>query len=365
MMENKAKHNIIFVTISMTAGGTERVISVLANEASRLNRRVIIMLIGDDRVEYSLDDNIDVICVSKATGGNLIGRMKRIFAMRKEIKSSDGADVISMGSSASIFTLISTIGLKNKVVVSERNDPGRLNHKPISKTMSLVRNILYGHAHRVVLQTEDSKEYFSNKVIKKSLVIMNPLPDRIFELEISGEREKTVISSGRLTVYKGFDNLIDAFAIFNKVHPDYSLKIFGKGELQEKLQKQIDYLGLSDKAILCGFSDDIYEELTKGGMYVSSSISEGVSNALMEALTLGIPVIATDCPVGGSRMCIKDGDNGILVKVGDVEAMADSMCRIAEDREFSNRIAEQAVVRGKDWCVSKIWQQWEALFTDQ
>ncbi len=364
MGNNLREKGVIFVTISMTAGGTERVISVLANEAARLGRHVTIMLIGDDRVEYSLDDNIDVISVSKATGGSLIGRIKRILAMRKVIKDSHGADVIAMGSSAAIFTLVSSVGLKNKVVVSERNDPGRFNHKPIGKSMNFIRDHLYRHAHRVILQTEDAKAFFSRKVINKSRILMNPLPEEIFEKDIHQEREKTIISSGRLTIYKGFDHLIDSFSIFYKKHPEYRLKIFGKGELEDILQKHIDDIGLSGKAILCGFSDNVYEELVHGGMYVSSSISEGVSNALMEALTLGIPVIATDCPVGGSRMCIQDGENGILVKVGDINALAESMCRVAEDKEFRDRITEQAVTKSKDWSVSKVWKQWESLFAE-
>ena len=365
-MDSKSKKkNIIFVTISMTAGGTERVISVLANEAVRKGHHVTIMLIGDDRVEYPLDESIDVVCVSKATGGSLSGRMKRIAAMRKVIRDSEGGDVIAMGSSASIFTLVSVFGLKNKVVVSERNDPGRFNHKPISKGMSFVRDHLYRHAHRIILQTEDSKAYFSDKVVKKSLVLMNPLPDNIFALDLSGERDKTVISSGRLTVYKGYNNLIDAFAIFVKKHPEYKLKIFGKGELKDELQQQIDELGLSDKAFLCGFSDSIYEELIHGGMYVSSSISEGVSNALMEALTLGIPVIATDCPIGGSRMCIKNGENGVLVSVGDVDALAEAMCKFADDKEFRDSVCKQAIERSRLWSVSNIWEQWESLLAEQ
>ena len=345
----------------MTGGGTERVISVLANEAAKRGMHVTIMMIGDDRVEYALDESINVICVSKATGGSFSGRIKRIKAMREVIKK-DNANVIAMGSSASIFTLIAAYGLKNKIVVSERNDPRRLNHKPISKTMRFFREILYKRAHKVVLQTEDVKVYFGKKVSQNSCVIMNPLPDEIYVGHNSEVREKCIISSGRLIGYKGFDALIDAYAEFVKKHPEYLLKIFGKGELEDELQRQIDGLGLREKSVLCGFSDDIYDELRKGGMYISSSVSEGVSNALMEALALGIPVIATDCPVGGSRMCIKDGVSGILVKVGDKDAMVRAMCKIAEDEEYRESISKNAVEISKNWSVSKIWDEWEELF---
>ena len=335
-------NNIIFVTISMTGGGTERVISVLANEAVRCGDNVMIMMIGDDKVAYDLDESIKVICVSKATGGSLIGRLKRIMAMRKVIKDSDEANVIAMGSSASIFTLIAAWGLKNKIAVSERNDPRRLNFKTISKPMQLLREFLYSHAHRVVLQTEDAKTCFGKKVSQNSCVIMNPLPDDIYMRREKLPREKTVIGAGRFVLYKGCDFLIDSFAEFSKIHPEYTLKIFGKGELENALKERVKEYGLQEKAIFCGFSDDMYGELLRGGMYVSPSRSEGVSNALMEAMALGIPVIATDCPIGGSKMCIDDGITGILTGVDDRDAMVDAMCKVADDIGFCKKITQNA-----------------------
>lgn len=361
-MNTENEKNIIFVTISMTGGGTERVISVLANEAVKKGHHVTIMMIGDDRIEYELDDRIRVLCVSKATGGSLAGRLKRISAMRKVICQTPCAKVISMGSSASIFTLISMVGLKNSVVVSERNDPSRLNHKPIGSFMKIFRELLYRGADKVVLQTEDSKQCFSYGLQKNCTVIMNPLPDEIYNVNTDRIREKSIIGSGRLTIYKGYDLLIDAFSDFHKVHKDYVLKIFGKGELKEKLQERINDLGLTDCAHLCGFSDNMYDELTKGGMYVSSSVSEGVSNAIMEAVALKIPVIATDCPVGGSKMCIKDKYSGLLIKVGDRKALMDAMLKIAEDAEFRTMITENAANESKKWSVEQIWKQWEDLF---
>lgn len=361
MRKDFSNDNIIFVTISMCGGGTERVISVLANEAARRGQNVTIMMIGDDRVEYNLDERINVVCVSKATGGSFTGRIKRIIAMRSLIRRN-GGNVIAMGSSAGIFTLLSAFGLKNKIVVSERNDPGRLNHKPISSKMRKVREFLYSTATKVALQTEDSKAYFGKKVVERSVVVMNPLPQEVFGRRTNTVREKTIIGSGRLTVYKGYDTLINSFAKFVKIHPEYSLKIFGKGELKDELTEQIISLGIEEKARLCGFSEDMYGELIKGGMYVSSSVSEGVSNALMEALALGIPVIATDCPVGGSRMCIEDGKTGILIDVDDEQALVEAMCKVAEETEVAESLAQNAMKKSEEWTVEAVWDRWMELF---
>lgn len=355
--------NIVFVTISMCGGGTERVISVLANHAASLGQNVTIMMIADDRVEYELDKRINVVCVSKATGGSFIGRIKRILAMRKLIKNSDNAGVIAMGSSSSLFTLVATFGLRNPVVVSERNPPNRLNLKPISKGMMLVREYLYGRATKVVLQTEDSKECFGKRVVANATTVMNPLTDDIYNYDVNGVREKSIIAAGRFVDYKAFDFLIDSFAEFNKTHEEYTLKIFGKGDLQGEYQKQIDELGITDKAKICGFSSNLYGELLKGGMFVSPSRAEGVSNALLEALALGIPVIATDCPVGGSKMCIESGVNGILIEVDNMKELVDAMSKVADDVEFRDKITTSAVARSKDWSVDAVWAQWMQLLS--
>ncbi len=361
-MSNSSLNNIIFVTISMVGGGTERVISVLANEAARKGHKVTIMLIGDDRVEYELDEAVRVICVSKATGGRLMARISRIKAMRNVIKNSGKADVIAMGSSASIFAIVAAFGLKNRVVASERNDPVRFNLKPIKPGMKIIREFLYSRAYRLILQTEDAKKYFGKRVVERSRIIMNPLPDDIYLRRKDCKREKTVIGAGRFVLYKGADFLIDSFAQFNKIHPEYILKIFGKGELEGFLREKVAGYGLNDKVIFCGFCDDMYGELLKGGMYVSPSRSEGVSNALMEAMCLGIPVIATDCPIGGSRMCIDNGVTGLLTGVDDKDAMVKAMCKVAEDSSFSEMITRNAAKKSDEWTVEKIWKQWEKLF---
>lgn len=361
-ISKRSLNNIIFVTISMVGGGTERVISVLANEAASKGHRVTIMMIGDDRVEYELDESVNIICVSKATGGRLTARIARIKAMRNVIKNSGGADIIAMGSTASIFAIISAWGLKNRVVATERNDPVRFNLKPITPVMKVIREFLYGHAYRVVHQTEDAKNYFGRRVVERSRIIMNPLPDGIYLRRKVCAREKTVIGAGRFVLYKGVDFLIDSFAAFSRIHPEYTLKIFGKGELEDFLKEKVAGYELTDKVLFCGFSDDMYGELLKGGMYVSPSRSEGVSNALMEAMCLGIPVIATDCPIGGNRMCVDDGISGLLTGVDDKEAMVNAMCKVAEDISFGEMLAHNAAKRSDEWTVEKIWKQWERLF---
>lgn len=349
---------IIFVTVSMRGGGTERVISILANCMVKMGYDVSIVMIAENIVEYELDNRIEVQCVSKSTGGSLLGRLKRIYNMRKVFASNRDAKIISMGTVANMFTLLASMGLPNSVTISERNDPNRLNHRPIKKQEVLVRNFLYKKADELVLQTPDVMDCFPISIREKAVVIPNPIPANLPKPESVERREKTIITAGRLTEQKNHRMLIEVFARFGKQFPEYTLKIFGRGELEEELQSLINEKQLQYKASLCGFSDDFYGELAKGGIYVSTSDWEGISNSLLEALAMGIPTIATDCPVGGTRMCIQDGVNGYMIAVKDEEALLRRLMQLAADENLRRSFSEQAIRIRDSYSEKVIVEKW-------
>jgi len=350
----------IFVTISMRGGGTERVISVLANRMVAMGHSVTIVMIADPTIEYELDNRINTVCVSKATGGSFIGRLKRIVNMRKVFRQDTNAGIISMGTVANIFTLVSSFGLSNRIVISERNDPNRLNHRPIKKYEVWIRNLLYRRVNKVVLQTPDVIDIFPRRIREKCVVIGNPIPDGLPEPLSIDRRENTVVASGRFIPSKNYKMLIDVFAKFSKRYPDYQLKIFGKGATEEESRKQIEKLGMQDKIHLCGFRNNMYEELGRAGMYVSTSDTEGLSNALLEALAMGVPTIATDCPVGGTRMCIRDGINGYMIPVRDYEGLLDRMIKLASDKYLREIFSSNAMKIRVEFSEELITKQWMA-----
>lgn len=349
---------IIFVTISMRGGGTERVISILANRMADMGHDVSIMMIAEPIVEYALDTRVHVQCVSTSTGGSLIGRMKRIWNMRREFAKDKNTKIISMGTVSNLFTLVASLGLKNPIVISERNDPNRLNHRPIKKYEVWIRNLLYRRADKLVLQTLDTVELFPGVIKKKSVVIANPIPDGMPEPLPIEQREKTIVAAGRFIPSKNYKMLIDVFAQFSEQFPEYILKIFGKGQTEADIKKQIQELNMQEKIHLCGFSDNLYEELGKGGIYVSTSDSEGLSNSLLEALAMGIPTIATDCPVGGTRMCIKDGVNGFMIPVRDNVALLEKMIRLASDFDLRKSCSQNAINIRDEFSEAVITGQW-------
>ena len=133
---------------------------------------------------------------------------------------------------------------------------------------------------------------------------------------------KVVVAAGRLAPEKGYDRLINAFALVAGDHPGWLLKIFGTGPQRDRLQKQATALGLADRVLLPGLADDIETELVNASVFALSSIHEGLPMALAEGMACGLACVAFDC-APGVREIVTDGVDGIVVPPRNVEALAD------------------------------------------
>ncbi|MCM1251891.1 MAG: glycosyltransferase [Clostridium sp.] len=322
---------IVFVIPDMAGGGTERVVALLANEYCQRGREVAILLFAGHETAYRLDDKIEVVSMGGPTGGKFWARVERVRKMRKYYQENRNCQIWSFSSMGAIFSVLATWGQKHAFLISERSDPNKISYKR-------GRNFAYRFADVIVCQTKEAIESFPKGIAKKSVVLPNPID--IGDLEpYDGEREKKVVAVGRLQYPKNHQLLLCAFADFIKEYPDYTLALYGKGTQEQELRQLAKDLGIAQKVVFHGFTDKVLEEINSAAMYVLSSDYEGVSNSLLEAIALGIPAIATDCPIGGCRMYIEDGVNGLLVPVGDKEALAAAMKRIAGDGAFAKRLS--------------------------
>lgn len=339
---------IIFVLPNMAGGGTERVVANLANEFVNRNIDVDLLLFAGNTVVYELDERVKVISTGGSTGGNPLKRLSRISDMRRHFKANPGAWVFCFSENSGIFTILSGIGLDYHMLVSERSDP-----TTISRKEQFLRNIAYRRAEHVVLQTNDIVKYFDHKIQSKATVIPNPVGDNT-PMPYEGVRTKRIVHAGRLQPMKNQKMLIEAFSEFSKQEENYTLHIYGSGPLEEELKAQVDRLNLSDRVVFHGFTSNVQEEIRDAAMFVLCSDYEGVSNSMVEAMAMGIPTISTDCPVGGARMYIEDGVNGLLTKVGDKESLTEAMLRIAEDSELADKLSKNAVLIREKYSLNNI-----------
>lgn len=341
---------IVFSMACMRGGGAERVVSELANRFNERGHEVSIITTHNSECVYPLHKRISLIDLSKDDKGIL----SRVKAIRRCIKENHFDVVISFLTNSNIETLMASSMLKTPVIISERNNPFV---DPKGKIYRILRTMTYPMAEGYVFQTPDAQAFFSKSIQKKSLVIMNPINPELPEAYV-GEREKRIVNVGRLVTQKNQKMFIDAFCEFYTAHPDYIAEIYGDGPMEQELSAYIQSKGMQDKIFLRGFTTDVISKIEKASMFVMSSDYEGMSNALIEAVGMGVPCISTDHPIGGARMTIEDGVSGFLVPVGDGHAMAERMSQIADDAELAHRFSEKGLRLRNTLSIDVIADTW-------
>jgi glycosyltransferase involved in cell wall biosynthesis len=254
-----------------------------------------------------------------------------------------------------LLTLAAAVGTGVSVIVSERAFPGAATRSRLS---TLLERVAYRRAHRIVYQTPMAQEHCPPELRGKSVVVPNIIEPPT-TAPAASPLERRVVSVGRLVPQKNYPLLIRAFAQFRSVHADWVLEIYGKGVLETSLRELAVELGVADAVRFPGYVADVTARIRDAGMFVLSSDYEGISNALAEAMALGLPVVSTDCPVGGAALLIDDHKSGLLVPVRDVRALGSAMQAIADDPALADRIARGARAAVQRFSPERLAQVWE------
>jgi len=350
---------ILFFIPSLGSGGAERVISNLSNEFVLRDHEVTVALTFRDRRIYPISDKIKVIPIQNyQPGTKTMSEPLRILAIRRIIKENKPDCVISFIVGTNIDVCIASLGLKIPLIISERNDPH--NELVGKKIKSLMRRLFYSRADALVLLTEDMKDFYPKKQRERSLIILNPVTTDLPE-KYEGEREKKIVSVGRLTKEKNHQMLIDAFALAGLKERGYRLEIYGEGPYEAELKKKIEEKGLEDSVTLMGFSENVYECIKNAAIFVLPSDYEGLPNALLEAMCMGIPSVSTDSPIGGPKTLITNEENGLLVPVGNTEKTAEALLAMVNSPEKAKQMGENAYLLKEKFAVKNIATQWLEL----
>lgn len=351
---------LLFVTSTLTSGGAERVISILANEFAQRGHDVeMVALTSISPDFYRMNDNVRFIHADKECKGGLL---KEVAWFRKHLKAEKPDCVIAFMEAVYEFVLFSLLGTEIPVISSERKDPATLG--PLRKVL---RWLLLPTVAAHVVQTKKIRDYYNKGIRRKTHVIYNPVDERVWplhELALRDElkRERRIVSVGRLYPQKNQLMLIKAFAKVADKYPDYSLVIFGEGFLRDELQETIDQLGLHDRVRLPGRTSTVIEEVARSEVFCLSSNFEGMSNAMIEAMCVGTPVISTR--VSGTDELIKDGDNGLLVDIGDEQSLAMAMDRLLGDKNLREKLSKKGCESASLFKTEKIVDEWDGLIKE-
>lgn len=322
------KH-ICFAISSLHCGGSERVLTTLANGLVKDNYKVSIVLISVSTNEsfYELDKRINVVPLLSDTKQTFfIKRVKQLKKLFAELKPDV---VVSFLPHISIYCYFALRKQKIHLVCSERNDPHQYK-----RAKKLLLRHCFKKVSGTVFQTGDACNFY--KKAKNPIVIPNPVYLSEDTHNKFPEPKKFFISVGRLEKQKRFDLLIDAFNIFHKKHPDYSLRIYGDGSLKSALSNQVSRSNAEEYISIKPSNKQWHFEAKEARGFISTSDYEGMPNALEEALCLGCYCIATDCPVGGSKYLINTLKNGILVSTGNIDSIVDGLEASLQERQKIN-----------------------------
>ena len=212
---------------------------------------------------------------------------------------------------------------------------------------------------RFVVLTEADKANWS--AVKNVTVIRNPIGFRTDGQAFPDT--KTVLAVGRLTYQKGFDRLLDAWAKVAGRVPGWKLVFAGDGELHGALQAQADRLGINGSVRFAGNIKDMTSAYAHASVVALTSHYEGLPMVLLEAQAYGLPAVSFDCPCGPSEV-IRDGENGLLVPEGDVEAFAEALLRIMQNDKERARMGRNAFQDSFRWNIETIMPQWIKLFKE-
>lgn len=352
------KMKIMTVGYLHGSGGAERQIILLSNQLVGLGHDVTLCVLNENKSPYTIDEKVRMIDLCNEEGTGRLRIWRRYKAFRRAVKKVRPDVIVNYNLQSAYFCLGISKKARGKVVYSERGDP---YDKEYSGLLGKIRDLTVAHMDGLVFQSEGARDFFPNKVKEKSVVIHNSVNVPQEKYPMPAVREKRIINVGRLHPQKNQKLLIDAFAKIAPDFPEYNVDIYGDGQLRDELQQQIDSLNLHGRIRLNASRKDIFDCIYKASLFVLTSDYEGMPNALMEAMALGLPCISTDCRPGGARTLIEQGVNGYIVHCGDKDALAQVMKQLLNASEVSERMSCEARKLGISHSNESIFNKWDSF----
>lgn len=359
---------VLIIIYSLDGGGAERFTAQLASWLANVGYKVGVATFEPlDADKYVLPSKVDRLVArifwplrpSKNIFQKLRNWTKKFLQLRNTLLAWKPDAVIAIMDISCILAILSLVGSGIPVIVSEHTDP-RYHRVPL--VWRFLRRLTYPWAAALVVQTEAVARGWARRVVPWWKVRVIPYPCWLVEVEGGMvERLPWVVGMGRLVCeQKGFDVLLEAFSRVAGKHPGWRLMILGEGPDRGKLERMVGDLGLVGRVELPGWVGDPERWLRRAGVFVLSSRYEGFPNVLLEAMSLGCAVVAADCPSGPGEI-VRDGVDGFLVPVGDVEALAGRLDELMGDEGLRRRLGERAWEVRERFSLPRIMGQWEEL----
>lgn len=360
--------NLLFVTNYSSHGGAEKMLIWLANHLAQFDQdyNVFFCILHHDPPFYTIDKKIHLINYFKDSSDNFLYRntialISKTRYLYKVIKQNNIDLVINFNDHSLYNILICKLMIKFKLLISQRVDPNA-----IQTLTGKIRLKLIHYADGLICQTNEALEFFKDYKLSVKHVIFNPVirhPKKLWSLQDS---QNVILCVARIELkQKRQDVLINAFEIVHKYYPDFSLQLYGdkiENDYQILLQ-MVNSKGLDKYVKYCGVTNDIYNVMQKSRLLVLSSDYEGIPNAILEGMAVGMPIISTDCKPGGARMLLNP-DKGIVVDTGDYRQLAKGIMKLIEDNELCIKLSKNALCSLDRFEENTITEEWRNIIEE-
>lgn len=364
---------ILIVVNCLRGGGAERMISLQANYWQRNGNEVSVITFqpANDK-DYPLDSRIihEVACFSNPEStifSAVRGNFQRIRAVRAYAKSN-GIDVI-VGSMAhsGVVAALAAAGLASKSISIEQLHPPLVD---MNLPWRWLRKYSYRFCDTVAVLTDRSACWIKQNTLARNITVIPnsyadnipSLPPRKFPSQFIPDGSPLVIGAGRLSDQKAFDRLLTAFDQVAEKHPDWHLAILGDGELRDDLETLRQQLSSRDRIHFPGNLGNITDWYERSDLFVLSSKWEGFPLVLIEAMSCGCAVLATDCETGPAEI-IEHGANGWLVESSET-GLISGMEKLLADKTTRVKLAGNASDSIKPYSIDNIMKQWDSLLQE-
>ncbi len=330
-------NKIVFVLNNIAGGGIARVVTTFANQIAELGTHQVYLVVMHKKPSlYALHPSINIIenQATRKSGGKISYIIQSVLFIRKAIKSIGKCTVIVNGEWLNAFVYLCLKGLVNKIYLADHSNPQRSGQSPFP----WMDKYVYPRASGVLVLSEAAKQKVAQQYRQKNILLLdNPVT---FPKQLAIPKQKVIICMGRLSAEKGQHILVQAFA---KAKNDWQLWFLGDGPSKAELQRLAQDLGIEKRIVFLGMQQDTAHYLNQASIYVMPSLTENFPMALIEAMALGLPCVATDCmPWRKNEDFIIDGINGLKVPVSNAEALANAIDRLVFEEQLRENLGKNA-----------------------
>jgi len=326
---------ICFVCAGLGNGGQERSLTSLANYFVSNGYEVSIVSMFKTGIFFELDERISIAwpTIDRKKYNRLIYSIMIVPYIRRSIRKIRPDVLISFGEWFNSYVILTTRFLNIPLYISDRMGPNLY----LGQMLETARKLTYKYATGIIAQTNIAGEILNKKTNAQNIRVI-PNAVNVINTNISNKK-KQIVTVGRLSREKGHTILLKAFSQVRQ--NDWTLHIVGDGPKMQELTDEVRQLGMEERVIFYGHLKDFSKILGESQIFVLPSFYEGFPNALVEAMSVPLACISSDC-IAGPRDIIEEGINGILVKPGDVNELTAAINRLIGDNELRLKLAIEA-----------------------